>query len=420
MEIGKEADFGRKRGIPSYGMLLFMCCSITYACYLGSYMRIPVVPLYARSFGAGTFQIGMINSSFLLMAGALSLPLGILSDRLGRKLLILLGLLTASLTSFLLCFSTTTAQLTAVYLLFGIGLAAFAPTMMSFVADFSPKTHLGRSYGWYTLAVYCGMSMGPAVGGFMAQELGFPSVFVASGILAFVVCLVVFFFLPRARHILIDRPPKRPALVVVKELMKNRPLLACWLVTLGGCFGLGMFITFIPLHAQDQGVNIGQIGLIFTAQALFNALSRLPFGQLSDRVSKRSSLVVVGLIGFGASIALFGIATSITAFVIVAAALGVSMGIAFTAIGALISEVVPPDSRGLAMGGYNSCIYLGMMLCSLIMGAVIREIGFRNSFFIVAAINLAATAVFYIMVNFPAKASSKEAVQPEIPGCRPG
>lgn len=152
---------GRRR-IATYRGLLFICCTVTFICYLGSYMRIPVVPLFARSFGAGTVEIGMINSSFLLMAGLLSLPLGILSDRLGRKLLILSGLLISTITAVLLYFSSSAQQLIWIYLLFGIGLAAFAPTMMSFVADFSPATHLGRSYGWYTLAIYGGMSLGPA------------------------------------------------------------------------------------------------------------------------------------------------------------------------------------------------------------------------------------------------------------------
>jgi DHA1 family multidrug resistance protein-like MFS transporter len=65
----------------------------------------------------------------------------------------------------------------------------------------------------------------------------------------------------------------------------------------------------------------------------------------------------------------------------------------------LISEVVSPDSRGLAMGGYNTAIYFGMMLSSLVMGMVIRAIGFKYSFFIVAIINLATTGVFYLMFS---------------------
>ncbi len=87
------------------------------------------------------------------------------------------------------------------------------------------------------------------------------------------------------------------------------------------------------------------------------------------------------------------------AFILCAAGLGISIGIAYTAIGALIPEVVKPDSRGLAMGGYNSCIYLGMMLSSLGMGALVGDLGYRNCFFIVALTNLVTTGLFYLMMS---------------------
>jgi MFS family permease len=59
-----------------------------------------------------------------------------------------------------------------IYPLFGVGIAAFAPTMMSSVADFTPATHLGRAYGWYTMAIYSAMTLGPAAGGFLDHTLG--------------------------------------------------------------------------------------------------------------------------------------------------------------------------------------------------------------------------------------------------------
>ena len=383
----------------SYTSLLFICCGVAFCGYLGSNMRLPVVPLYARSIGADTVQVGIINSAFLLMAGILSLPMGILSDRFGRKLFACLGLIVLSVTSFSLYFSKTPMQVMWIYLFFGAGLAAFGPTMMSFVADFSPATHLGRSYGWYTTALYTSMSLGPAVGGFVAQQRGFLQVFLISGAIIFLTFWAVLLFLPPTHLVITDRPEKRNPSIIVRELLKNRPLLSCWLVTLGGCFALGMFITFLPLHAQNQSLTVWQIGLIFAAQGLSNALSRIPFGYLSDKVANRSTLVVIGLIGFSASMAGFGISKTTIHFVIFAVAFGISMGLAFTSVGALIAEVVPIESRGLAMGGYNTCIYFGMMLSSASMGTIIRKIGFEHGFFITAVINLILVGFFYLLMK---------------------
>ena len=94
-----------KPATPSYATLLFICCAIAFGGYLGSHMRLPVVPLFAIDLGADTVEVGIINAAFLLMAALLSLPLGILSDRFGRKRLASLGLLALSATSFLLYFS---------------------------------------------------------------------------------------------------------------------------------------------------------------------------------------------------------------------------------------------------------------------------------------------------------------------------
>lgn len=388
---------------PSYTTLLFISCAVAFGGYLGSHMRLPVVPLYAQSLGGDAVQVGIINSAFLLMAGLLSLPLGMLSDRLGRKRLASIGALILSATSFLLYFSKSPMQMVWIYLFFGIGLAAFGPTMMSLVADISPATHLGRSYGWYTTALYTSMSLGPALGGLLAEEFGFLQVFLISGIIVFITFWLVVFFLPRTRHLLPSADKKNQESTSGKELFQNLPLMGCWLVTLGGCFGLGMFITFLPLHAQEQGLSVGQIGLVFAVQGLCNALSRIPFGYLSDKVAKRGNLVIIGLIGFAAAMSGFAISESGVHFALFAALLGVSMGLAFTSVGALIAEVVPQQARGLAMGGYNTCIYMGMMISSAIMGGIIGVIGFERSFHLTALINFLFAGLFYLFIRGPSE-----------------
>lgn len=398
--------------VPSFATLLVICCGVAFGGYLGSHMRLPVVPLYARSLGADTVQVGLINSAFLFMAGLLSLPLGILSDRVGRKLLAAIGLLILSFTSFLLYFSRTPAQLVWIYVLFGVGLASFGPTMMSLVADISPPTHLGRSYGWYTTSLYSSMTLGPAIGGFIAQEFGFRDVFLTSAILIIAVFGLLVLLLPRSQILLASKRDQKKVPTKATELFHNRPLLGCWLATLGGCFGLGMFITFLPLHAQNQGLNVGQIGLVFFAQGLSNAVSRIPFGHLSDKIRNRKSLVVWGFIGVAASMGGFGFSHGIASFMLSAVAFGASMGLAFTSVGALIAEAVPPSARGLAMGGYNTCIYFGMMLSSAAMGPVIRAIGFASGFFITGLTNFFLIGFFYVLMRDFSPYSSEQTSQP--------
>jgi MFS family permease len=182
----------------------------------------------------------------------------------------------------------------------------------------------------------------------------------------------------------------------LKSLAGNRPLFACLVATLGGCLGFGMFVTFMPLYIRSQGMNTGQVGLVFAAQALANALSRLPSGRLSDRLEDRRVLVMGGMVVFAMALAAFGLCRSIVPLMATAAMMGISMGVAFTVICALIVDVVPLEMRGLAMGCYSTCVYAGMMLSSVCMGPVIRAEGFSVGFFL----NGVAVAIVLVLFIF--------------------
>ncbi len=383
---------------PAFGVLLLICCFIAFASYISSYMRIPVVPLFARDLGAGTVLVGFINSAFLLMAGIFSFPLGFYSDRLGRKPLVMGGLVMSAGSAVLLAVSSAPLQILGIYALFGLALAAIGPTLMAAVADISPPTHLGRSYGWFTTAIYGGMSLGPALGGWLAQRLGFRPLFLISAVFLLFVVALAGAYLPgqavarREAHL-----PDWPQ--ALKEIKANRPLLGCWLATLGGCFGLGMFITFAPLYLDFNGLSLAEIGVVFAVQGAVNALSRIPLGRLSDAVARRWRQGVLGLLLVAASMAAFGFSRTFAQFLAAAVFLGISMGLAFTAIGALIAEVVPLKSRGLAMGGYNTCIYLGMMSSSAVMGGVIKHFGFASSYFVTGFALIGITILFYFLIK---------------------
>lgn len=383
----------------SAGRLLLTACIISFVCFFSSYMRIPIVPLFAASIGADTVQVGMINASFMLMAGSLSIPSGLISDRFGRRIPLLGGLILLAGSSFLLYWSNSPLQMAAIYLLFGMGLSAFSPTLMSYVADVTPPEVLGQAYGWYTMALYGGMTLGPAAGGFLGTALGLRPVFLVSGALIIIMFFVALLFLPR--HPANNRSGKASQAIMpaLLGLMGNRKLLACLVATVGGCLGFGMFVTFMPLYILSHGMTTGDVGFVFATQALANALSRLPTGRIYDRVADRSLLVTGGLTVFSLALAAFGLCRSLAMLMVVAAVMGVSMGVAFTVVCALISDVVPREMRGLAMGCYNTSVYAGMMLCSVGMGMVIKVEGFRVGYFLTGGVVVIALFLFRFLFH---------------------
>ncbi len=378
----------------SFTALLTICCLVTFGCYFSVSMRLPVVPLYATGFGVSTSEIGIINAAFFLMAGLLSLPSGILSDMFGRKRLALYGTIVLFTGMLLLYFGRSFVYLAGIYLLLGIGIAAFGPTMMSWVSEISPSTHLGRAYGWYTTALFCGLGMGPAAGGALGEWLGLRPVFLIGATLVAFMVWAVQGFLPSqeapANHTI--QRPVHP--LDWRMVLNNRQLMGCWLITFGTNIIGGAFFTFLPLLAHERGLDVGQIGIVYLVQSIVNALARIPFGTISDRIGRRNYQALLGVVLASFSIAGFAAAVSFAHFILAACSLGVSMAIAFTSIGALIAETTEPRFRGLAMGGYNSFIYFGLMAGSIGLGPLIETTGFGSGFILAGASNLIFISYF--------------------------
>lgn len=363
---------------PSRGHWSFLLlCLIGFATFFSSYLRIPVLPLFAATLGAGPAQVGMINGCFMVTAGLLSVPAGLLVDRFGRKRPVIAGILATSCSSLLVTLCSSPLQMAAAYLLFGAGLAAFAPGMLSLVADTLPPEKLGQAYGWYSTAIYIAMTLGPASGGYLAKTVGLRQVFAVSGVLLLIVALLALFVLPRSipRH----KTELQAVLGGSLTLLRNRPLRACLLATAGSCIGFGLFLTFVPLYAAAHGHDPAKVGLIFAAQAITNVVGRVPIGMLADRIDRRL-LVAVGLCCLAVALTSLGQLSTLVSLLLCAIGMGVGMALTFTAIGALIAEKTPVVQRGLAMGMYNSSLYLGMMAGSTAMGAAVGVIGYPAGF----------------------------------------
>ena len=373
-----------------------LICLIGFAAFFSAYLRLPVMPLFAATLGAGPAEVGTINGAFMLTAGLLSIPAGLLADRIGRKLPIVAGMVATAASSLLVTQCHQAGEMAAVYILFGAGLAAFAPGMLSLVADVVPSDRLGQAYGWYTTAVYIAMTLGPASGGYLAKALGLRQVFAVSGSLLFAVALLAMLVLPKG-------PPRRKtelhAVVAGSfELLHNRRLIACLLATAGSCIGFGVFLTFLPLYASSHGYDPAQVGLVFAAQAVTNVVGRVPIGNIADRFDRRR-IVAAGLICLAAALAALGQAAQLAQLLCCAVVMGVGMALTFTTIGAMIADQTPALHRGLAMGMYNSCIYLGMMAGSTVMGIALKRIGYPLGFAAAGGVNLLALVLFFVMMR---------------------
>ena len=231
-----------------------------------------------------------------------------------------------------------------------------------------------------TTALFCGLGMGPAAGGALGEWLGYRPVFLIGAVLVGVNIWAVHRFLPAPAATGYQRKKREMWLPNSRRMLANRPLMGTWLVTFGANIIGGVFFTFMPLLAHHRGLEADQIGIVYLVQSVSNALSRIPFGSISDRLGRRGVQTLVGVVLTSLSIGGFARAGTFAGFLLAAIFLGISLAIAFTAIGALIAETTAPRFRGLAMGGYNSAIYFGLMTGSIGFGPVIEAAGLPADF----------------------------------------
>ncbi len=370
-------------------------CLIGFIALFSSYLRMPVMPLYAASLGADPSQVGIINGAFMFTAGLLSIPAGMLADHIGRKIPIIAGSLAIAFSSLLIPLCHLPLQMAAVYVLFGVGLAAFAPSILSLVADVTPSDKFGQAYGQYTTVGYFAMTIGPAAGGFLAKSFGLKEVFFVSGGLSVAATLLALLLLPKG----VSRHKSDPHSIIGSslELLKNRYLQACLIATVGSCIGFGVFLTFLPLFAVSLGFDAAQVGIVFAAQALTNVLFRIPIGIIADKIDRRW-IVAVGMFLLALALGALGQAEHLSYMVVCAIVLGVGMALIYTAIGALIAEQVPATQRGLAMGMYHSSVFMGMMSGATAMGMALKKISYPLCYALSGGMALLALVWFIILL----------------------
>ncbi len=369
---------------------LFIACLVTFILYVGAYMRIPLIPLYAKYRNASPSQVGLINFLFMLSAAITAFPMGVSSDRWGRRRMMLAGIFLSGFTSLIVPFCKTPLQIMLFYLFGGFGIASFTPSIMSYIGDISYPGYVGRAYGYYTTSLYAGMSLGPAIGGFIAARYSLEmSFFISAAIIASIFILSVTLLKE------VKNPGDRVSInsAVIYEIIKKPNINRFWIATLCLTFTWGVSITFFPLFAHEKGINPFLIGVIFAFQAFFNTIVRLPVGKLSDMSGMRRPFIVLGMLGSAIATLLIALSQSVINFILLSSILGISMGMSFVTIGSLLTEESPQNGRGFVMGGFSTAIYTGIAMSSLVGGKIIEMGGYFPAFLFASFVSLAGSII---------------------------
>lgn len=311
-------------------------------------MYLFVVPLYLKVQGFQILEIGTLVAALALVQVLLATPMGIISDRHGRRVVTVSGFSITSASSVILYF--TGSPFTAILSLFviRIGLAQISPATSALVGDFSDKHHIARSFGVASMAVNVGSAVGPFVAGLLIVSVGYRPSFLFAAALS---SLAALFSLATSSRKGDSSSHYRPQLAsTLEKASHNRQLLLGWLGLFFGSIMLGGFLNIFQIYAKDSGIGEDVIGLLVASRGLFAAVGRIPLGMLIDRFGKMAYTVSFALAGMALTFPLLTATNDLLFLLAVIGLFDTSRGGIAIGANAMAAGAVSTEERGFAMG----------------------------------------------------------------------
>ncbi len=384
-------DTNNKRNVSilSFTLLVVM---------LGFGIIIPILPFYITRLGASGREMGMLTAISALMQFAFAPVWGTLSDRYGRKPILLVGITGYGVTMLLFGLATELWMLFLARALNGILSSATMPTAMAYIADHKPGKSRGAGMGQLGAAAGVGFILGPALGGLLAAgSLALPF-FVATG-LCLVSLLLVWLLLPESRANS-RLPAKAERGFNLRLLSKGLTGSTGSLMLLTFVVSLGMasFQGILGLYALDQfGFTTQQIGLIWMVVGVVTIVAQ---GALTGWLTSWLGEVVVIRISLAVTAASFGLILLAGAYLpLLAATSLLILGVALLgpALNALISTRTALE-QGITLGISNSFTSLGRILGPLWAGWI-YEVNMGFPFLSGAVILLAGFLISLLAIS---------------------
>jgi DHA1 family tetracycline resistance protein-like MFS transporter len=367
---------------------------------LGMSLILPLLPYYAQSFSASALLVGLLGTSNAL-AQVLGAPLvGRLSDRFGRRPLILIGALATAVGFVMLGFARSLWMIFASRVLDGL-LGGNVALAQAYITDVTEEEDRARGLGIIGAAFGIGFIIGPAAGGFLSRWGVAVPAFAAAG-LALLNSVWVLAALPesltperRAALALNPRPPLTAA-ALLTEL--RRPVVGPLLTTrLFYAFAFGIFQSSFALWASQRlGLAVQQTAYVLAYVGLLSVLVQgIAIGPLTHRFSERT-LIVAGLVILAASLVSWAFVPNLILLLVVLAPMALSAGVLNVAITSTLTKAVVREDVGGTLGLAAALQGAASVAAPAVGGLLLQDVGGWSLGVLGAAI-LAGLAVFAAM-----------------------
>jgi len=387
-------------------------CSVGFlARFSYALARNPVLPLFALYLGAGPEAIGFAVGISTVTGIFFKMPSGALSDVIGRRKTLLMGLVVFGVMPFTYLLITDYSLLIVIRFLHGLATAIYGPVAMAVVADIAGDKK-GEWLSWFSSVTILGTLAGAPVGGFLLTYVtatngptlyDFRLVFLLSG-LAGAAALLLGLIALRGHETV---APHSGALKErlgrffsgIKEVVSDRRVVITSNMEGLQNLTVGALEAFLPVYAvKVAGLNEFQAGLLWGVQVLTTILSKPVMGRMSDRWG-RKSIIVAGMVLCAGSFAAIPLLTSFYLLMVTALVFGLGEAFVTSSSAALVADVCQEKHFGTAMGTFGTIFDVGHAAGPILAGLLIARFDYFTSFLIMGAILIAAIPVFILGVN---------------------
>jgi MFS family permease len=340
---------------------------VTLMAVLGVSSIIPALPDIMKGLHLSPVQIGLVISAFTLPGVIFSPLVGIMADRMGRKVLLVPSLFVFSGFGFACFFARTMDQLLVLRFFQGMGAAPLGVLYSTMIGDLYTGMERGQAMGYNASVLAMGTAGYPAIGGVLAL-LGWNYPFLLP-LLAIPLGLTILFFM---------RTPEPKKTGSLKEYfaealgrMKTRQAMALFATTLLTFVILyGPLITYLPLLLSHRfSASPATIGLVFLAASGFTGLASFQLGRLTMRFGQRTLLTAAAAL-YGLCMLLTPHAPSLLLTIPPVICFGLAQGLNIPTIMTMLTTIAPMEQRGAFMAANGLLLRLAQTVAPMIMGGL--------------------------------------------------
>ena len=378
--IDREGEDQRER-------LLRVLAAATFLIFFQAYMVAPLIPRLSAVFGVSGQMIGLIVPAYMLPYGLSTLVYGLLSDRLGRRRLMLASLLAFIVLTALTATAQSATQMILWRLVTGLGASGVVPLALALIGTLFPYEQRGRPLGWLFGAMAGGMAFGSTFGALLEPLVGWRGIFLGVSLLS---AGVLGLLLPYQR-LLGDAPQAttgtlRDLLAAYGSLLGPRRGRRTYAyVLLNAVFHAGVF-TWLGLYfTRRYGVGEVGIGLALLGYGVPGLLLGPTIGRAADRWGRRWLVPAgLGIAAIAAGVLMLDVSLVVAALAVTLLSVGYDMT---QPLLAGIVTALGGKRGGQAMGLNVFTLFTGFGLGSLFFGEALR-LGFGAALAIFSAVQL--------------------------------